>query len=961
MFAVLLLHLAVGVGVMLSGDRLGKRAFLVAAIAPAVTLAWVIPQWSAVVDGRPVEESVTWVEGLNLSLDLRLDALALTMVLLVSGIGLLVCIYSVGYFSHPDAGQVRLAGLITLFAGAMLGVVLTDHLLALFVAWELTSVTSYLLIGNDDRNPRARAAALQAIFITGAGGLALLLGLIILGQSAGTYRISEMLVTPPSGTAMGAAVVCILLGAFTKSAQAPFSSWLPAAMVAPTPVSTYLHSATMVKAGVYLVARMSPILAATGQWRALVLVVGAATMLIGGLRALRQHDLKLLLAYGTVSQLGFMMLLFGTGEYKIAEAGVVLLLAHGAFKAALFMLVGIVDHQAGTRDIRRLGGFGAGWLPVKVMAVIGAASMAGFPPLLGFIAKEKALDTYLEYGGEFTGGTAVLVVLVVGSILTFAYSARYVLGLLGWFGDGPAAVESRSAPAPALVFWAPAAVLTVVTVVAGLAPALIDDLVVAATIAIDPVASPSTITLWGGFNTAVVLSLVIIGSGSVLTWFRTDVERGQAWTHRWISKLPSGDEGFVATLRSIDLTANRTTALVQSGSLPVYLLVILSTAAIVPLVPMLPELDALPTWIEDPIQVPLVAIILGGALGAALVKRRIAAAVMLSAVGFAMAGLYEVPRRARPGADPVRDRDAGHRALRPGAAVPAVALRRPGAGGAAAVALAGVGRRRRLDLRVRARRQRGAHRRRPALDLRGDDRAGQTRRRGPQRGQRHPRRLPRLRHDGRDHRARRRRRRCGFARTGRPASPARRPGARRRGGGDDHVRRLLIVDVAVRVLYPAILVLSLYFLFAGHNQPGGGFVGGLAAGAGISLRYVQGGVVAVRNTFPLRPSTILGGGLAISLTTVIIPLLTGHNVLDHAKIEGDFPFLHHVKVTSALTFDVGVYLVVLGLVLMAFEAFGEDLDHELDEVEDPKEAASDPREEYRIGPRPPGTTWGDRR
>jgi multicomponent Na+:H+ antiporter subunit A len=564
------------------------------------------------------------------------------MVLLVSGIGLLVCIYSIGYFSHIEPGQARLAGLITLFAGAMLGVVLTDHLLALFVAWELTSITSYLLIGNDDRNPRARAAALQAIFITGAGGLALLLGVIILGQSAGTYRISEMLESPPSGTAVGAAIVCVLLGAFTKSAQAPFSSWLPAAMVAPTPVSTYLHSATMVKAGVYLVARMSPILAATGQWRALVLIVGSATMIIGGLRALRQHDLKLLLAYGTVSQLGFMMLLFGTGEYKIAEAGVVLLLAHGAFKATLFMLVGIVDHQAGTRDVRRLGGFGAGWAPVKVMALIGAASMAGIPPLLGFVAKEKALDAYLEYGDEFTGGTAVLVVIVIGSILTFTYSARYVLGLFGYLAEDADASASRSAPAPALVFWAPAAVLTVITIAAGLAPVLIDDLVGAATIAIDPVASPSTVELWSGFNTAFVLSLVIIGSGLVLVWFREAVERGQGAAHRGIAHVPSGDDSFIAVLRSLDLAANRTTAYVQSGSLPTYLLVIMSTAAIVPIIPMLPELDTLPDWVEDPIQIPLVAIILGAALGAALVKRRIAAAVMLSAVGFAMAGLYEV-------------------------------------------------------------------------------------------------------------------------------------------------------------------------------------------------------------------------------------------------------------------------------------------------------------------------------
>ena len=218
-------------------------------------------------------------------------------------------------------------------------------------------------------------------------------------------------------------------------------------MVAPTPVSAYLHSATMVKAGVYLVARMAPMFAMTGNWRLVVMVIGASTMMIGGLRALRQHDLKLLLAYGTVSQLGFMMLLLGVGEYHIAEAGLVLILAHAAFKAALFMVVGIVDHETGTRDITELHGFGSSWRLVQVVAVVSAASMAGIPPLFGFIAKEKALDGYLEHG-DFAGATAVLVVIVLASILTFAYSARFVLGIFGAFGrcDRPVGVAYRTRP-----------------------------------------------------------------------------------------------------------------------------------------------------------------------------------------------------------------------------------------------------------------------------------------------------------------------------------------------------------------------------------------------------------------------------------------------------------------------------------------------------------------------------------
>jgi multicomponent Na+:H+ antiporter subunit A len=592
------------------------------------------------VDGRPVTESVVWIGGLDLALDLRLDAFGLVMTALVSGIGLLVFVYSVGYFAHIRPGQARLAGFMTLFAGSMLGVVWADHLIALFVAWELTSITSYLLIGNDDRDPRARAAALQAMFTTGAGGLALLAGFVIVGQSAGTYRISALLESPPSGTAVSAAVVCILVGAFTKSAQAPFGSWLPGAMVAPTPVSAYLHSATMVKAGVYLVARLTPIFVTTGHWRLLVLVVGSVTMVIGGLRALRQHDLKLLLAYGTISQLGFMMLLFGTGEYEIAEAGVVLLLAHGAFKAALFMVVGIVDHEAGTRDVRRLHGFGSDWTAVKVAAVVGAASMAGLPPLLGFIAKEKALEGYLD-AGDFTGATVVLVVIVAASMLTFAYSARCALGVLGRLGDPDEEVVSRDAHPPDAAFLAPALVLTAFTLVAGLAPVVIDQLVVAATEALEPGSDPSHLHLWAGFTAAFALSLVIIAVGTALTVGRRPVERFQLASHRALRRVPSAEQGYEAVIRAITRISQRVTGVTQSGSLPLYLLVIVSTAVIVPVAPMLGELDAWPEWVERWIHVPLVAIIVGAALGAALVKRRIAAAVMLGAVGFAMAGLYE--------------------------------------------------------------------------------------------------------------------------------------------------------------------------------------------------------------------------------------------------------------------------------------------------------------------------------
>ncbi len=413
-------------------------------------------------------------------------------------------------------------------------------------------------------------------------------------------------------------------------------------MVAPTPVSAYLHSATMVKAGVYLVARLAPIFALTGQWRLLVLVVGAVTMMIGGLRALRQNDLKLLLAYGTISQLGFMMLLFGVGGYQLAEAGMVLLLAHAAFKAALFMVVGIVDHGAGTRDVRHLHGFGRDWRLVQIVAVISAASMAGIPPLLGFIAKEKALDGYLEHG-DFVGAGAVLTVIVLASMLTFAYSARFVLGVFGRFGQSGEHDVSSTAHAPGLVFIGPAALLSAFTVVAGLVPASIDTPRRGRDRRALPRHAPGARRALVGLQPGGAAvdrdhrrrhrdHLVPFAGG----------RRPSAASPTRPTSCPSGDRAFLGVLRGIGVTARRVTGVVQNGSLPIYLAVIMLVGVVVPLIPIATDWDGLPRLVEHPAHVALVAIMLSAALGACMVSHRIAAVLMLGAVGYSMSALYVV-------------------------------------------------------------------------------------------------------------------------------------------------------------------------------------------------------------------------------------------------------------------------------------------------------------------------------
>ena len=317
MTVLLLLHAIVGLAIIVAGRSLGRRALVIGVVPLLVTLAWLAVQMPDVLDGGAVTEQVTWVDQLGLALDFRLDGFAALMVLLVSGIGALVFAYGGSYFPRQGDGLGRLIGLLVLFAGSMLGLVLADNLLLLYVCWELTSITSYLLIGNDHDDPIARAASLQALLITSAGGLAMLGGFVLIGQAAGTYSIHALVTAPPGGAAVTAGLVLVLLGILTKSAQYPFHSWLPAAMVAPTPVSTYLHSATMVKAGIYLAGRFSPAFGENSTWRAIVVIAGVTTMVLAALRALRQYDLKLLLAFGTVSQLGFLLVLFGVGTPAI--------------------------------------------------------------------------------------------------------------------------------------------------------------------------------------------------------------------------------------------------------------------------------------------------------------------------------------------------------------------------------------------------------------------------------------------------------------------------------------------------------------------------------------------------------------------------------------------------------------------------------------------------------------------
>jgi multicomponent Na+:H+ antiporter subunit A len=639
LFAILGLHAVLAAVAPLVAKRFGRGVFLACALGPAAAVAWALAHAAEVLEGGSVGASFAWAPSLGMTVTLRFDAFALLMVALVSGIGLLIFLYAYGYFSKPRPDLGRFAGALIGFSGAMLGLVLSDNLLVVFLFWELTSITSYLLIGFEDRKPEARDAALQALLTTGSGGLALLGGIVLVGQVAGTYELSALAANPPEASPLlVVGLLLMLAGAFTKSAQVPFHTWLPGAMAAPTPVSAYLHSATMVKAGVYLVARLSPIFAGVGPYRQVVVVFGIATMLLGAYRALRQHDLKLVLAFGTISQLGFLIVLFGVGTPETTFAGTAMILAHGVFKASLFMVVGVVDKKAGTRDVRRLTGVARAMPLVAWSGALAAASMAGLPPLLGFIAKEAALESFL-HGEVGSIGLVALVGIVLGSMLTFAYSARFVAGVFGRLVErehlpqGPVAIAK-----PAPVFAGPAALLAVLGLAFGIAPLLVDELVNQAAVALDPAWKIYHLKLWHGFNLALGLSGLVVLVGSLLYIGRGAVARLQDA----VPPLPDSKRAYQGIVAGLLSGAKRLTGVVQNGSLPTYQMVILATLLALPGVALvrkgIPDLGV--PFATDAGQVAVGLVITVAALSAVRTGHRFVAILLLGAVGYGVAILF---------------------------------------------------------------------------------------------------------------------------------------------------------------------------------------------------------------------------------------------------------------------------------------------------------------------------------
>jgi multicomponent K+:H+ antiporter subunit A len=499
------------------------RRRLSAGIAAAVALAALgvlLHHAPAVLAGQPLLTQAEWAPAIGLNANFRLDALGLMFGGLITGIGVLVIVYAAYYLHHDDPAGKFFATLM-LFMAAMLGIVLSDNLLLLLVFWELTSISSFLLIGYWGRLEASRAGARMALAVTGGGGLVMLAGFVVLGQIAGTYEISELLTRGDQVRAhplYPLALLLILGGCFTKSAQVPFHFWLPEAMAAPTPVSAYLHSATMVKAGLFMMMRLYPVLGGTALFEGIVASVGLVTMVFAAFVAVFKHDLKGLLAYSTVSHLGLVTFLIGLASPLSMVAAVFHILNHAAFKAALFMSAGIVDHETGTRDMRRLGGLMAVLPVVGTLATIAAAAMAGLPPFNGFISKEMMLDEAVRAGERLWGdfGWAVPLLATAGGLASMAYSLRLVHDV---FFNGPARDLPVAHPhEPSWGMKAPVLLLVVVCIAVGLAPMTLAGPMVnlAASAVLGAPAPAFSLALWHGLNIPLAMSAVAVAGGAAL-------------------------------------------------------------------------------------------------------------------------------------------------------------------------------------------------------------------------------------------------------------------------------------------------------------------------------------------------------------------------------------------------------------------------------------------------------------
>ncbi len=587
---IILLPLILGTTLVSLLQRFSRGVTALGAIGVSLTsFGLLLTQAKTVLGGASIQQSWDWLPQLGINLSFRLDALGLLFSLLITGIGTLIYIYAY-YYLGPKNSLSKLYLLLMLFMAAMLGISLSNNLIILLVFWELTSISSFLLVGYWSHYEAAQRGSRMALTITGMGGLAMLGGFVLLGQITGTYEINDIVGMKDliqSHYLFVPTLLLILLGAFTKSAQFPFHFWLPNAMAAPTPVSAYLHSATMVKAGIFLLARLAPIFIGAALYHNIVTFVGLFTLCMAACFAIFKEDLKGLLAYSTISHLGLIVCLLGIGSPLAVAAAIFHIINHATFKAALFMIAGIIDHETGTRDLRKLSGI---WqlLPfTATLTMITAASMAGVPLTNGFISKEMF---FTELLASLSGSTVIFasIIATLAGIFAVSYSIRLVHGV---FFDGPVGkqVPNKNAHEPPIGMRAPAILLATLCILVGIFPALlVEPLVNSVTRAslMQPDFAGTHLAIWHGFNAPLIMSIIALVGGTLFYFaLAKDGMIRKIDLDPRLGRL-QGRILFDLFLKHLLLTSRKIKQKTENGSLQSYLFLIIAFSIVMVTLPL---------------------------------------------------------------------------------------------------------------------------------------------------------------------------------------------------------------------------------------------------------------------------------------------------------------------------------------------------------------------------------------
>jgi multicomponent K+:H+ antiporter subunit A len=905
--------------------------------------------WPTFQDGEVLRLEIPWIPMLGLNLVLRLDGLSWLFSALVLGIGALVVLYA-RYYMSPKDPVPRFFSLLLAFMGAMQGLVLSGNLIQMVVFWELTSLFSFLLIGYWNQNRLAREGARMALTVTATGGLALLIGVLLLAQIAGSYDLQgiyeareRILADPRHVYALG----FILIGAMTKSAQFPFHFWLPRAMAAPTPVSAYLHSATLVKAGIFVLIRFWPIFAETPMWLALVGGAGLLTLLIGAWTAIFQHDLKGLLAYSTISHLGLIVLLLGLGSDLGAIAAIFHVVNHALFKASLFMAAGIIDHEAGTRDMRKLSGLFRFMPMTATLAMVAAAAMAGVPLLNGFLSKEMFLAEAVAGAERHPLAAALPLIATVASAFSILYSLRFIHAT--FFGPPPTALD-RTPHEPPVWMRRPVEVLVLLCLVVGVLPSVtVGPFLRSAAVAVIGLDLPYySLKVWHGFTLPLALSVAALVAGVTLyALLRRRINANTGKGPFNVRRL-NGGYLFDKTMQAVIGVAGGGVAIFGARGVQQQLRAIILTTVVAALAAaaaaggfaIAPPHLAAPSWSHLPFALLWLA---GGACAIAAAWQakyhRLAAVVLMGGAGLAsclsflwlsapdlaitqllveivttvllLLGLRWLPKRLESIREPEHLQRRSRLRRRVDLVIAAVA----GAGLATAAwavmtrpaLMDGVSR----DFVAKGYEVAGGRNLVNVIlvDFRAFDTFGEITVLGIV-GLTVFILLRRFRPYGDS--------------LSEPVQKVVQAAAERREArrseGDTLKEAMLVPQVVMRWMFPFVILFAVHLFLRGHDLPGGGFAAGIVLSVAFVLQYMAFGARWVETRLKIRPSVWIGVGLLIAAGAGVAAWAFGRPFLTSAFRYADLPVLGRTPLASALVFDLGVVVLVLGATVLILVA-----------------------------------------